>query len=177
LAIFEVNLQGTFYVMQVALAAMKQNRTKGSGDDKSITLLSSVAGFKDSPGLFAYTATKHGVLGLMRSLRAYLPVTFNIRVNVVCPWATDTQMFEGVRPAWQAANLPLNTPDQVARVILEAAGSPNLQGSAFYVSGGEAVDIDEGINRLEPEWLGTSRSKDLARGQEILGLVSHLGPF
>lgn len=151
---------------------MKENRSKDTPGDKAIVLLSSVAGFKDSSGLFAYTATKHGVLGLMRSLRSYSPVVFNVRVNVCCPWATDTQMFDGIRPVWNAANLPLSAPDQVARVILEAAGNPEVSRKAFYVAGGGAVDLDEGINRLEPEWLGQSKAEDLAKGQHILGLVS-----
>jgi NAD(P)-dependent dehydrogenase (short-subunit alcohol dehydrogenase family) len=36
---------------------------------KSLTLVSSVAGFTEAPGLAVYSAGKHGVYGLMRALR------------------------------------------------------------------------------------------------------------
>lgn len=166
----EVNLFGTVYFAHVALAAMRPD--SGLRDsDKSITLVSSVAGFKETPGLFAYTASKHGVMGLMRSLRLYLPSTYNVRLNVVCPWATDTEMLGGVRDLWLQESLPVNTPDEVGRLILQCARDESIHGKAIYVAGGKGFDIEEGIDRTEPEWLGEEQSKDLARGQELLGSV------
>lgn len=140
-------------------------------DDKSITLISSVAGFKDSPGLFAYSASKHGVMGLMRSLRGYLPSTFNVRINVVCPWATDTEMISGVRDIWFQNSLPVNSPGEVARIILQCNGDKNIHGKAIYVAGGKGFDIEEGINRTEPDWLGEKQAIDLEKGQQVLGTV------
>ena len=47
--------------------------TDGPGDaTKSLTLVSSVAGFTEAPGLAVYSAGKHGVYGLMRALRKYV---------------------------------------------------------------------------------------------------------
>ncbi|KAH7124570.1 short-chain dehydrogenase/reductase SDR [Dactylonectria macrodidyma] len=170
--VLDINLLGTFYFTQVALAAMRQHRSPGDRTGKSITLISSVAGFKESPGLFAYSASKHGVLGLMRSLRRYLLSAFDVRINVVCPWATDTPMLGGVRERWVRESLPMNTPDQVARLILQCAGDPDIHGKAVYVAGGEGFDIEEGINRLEPDWLGEQQAADLAKGQGVLGLLT-----
>ena len=48
----DVNLVGPLYFVRVAVAYLKHN--KQPTDDKSILLFSSVAGFYDSPGLFAY---------------------------------------------------------------------------------------------------------------------------
>ena len=50
--------------------------------------------------------------------------------------------------------------------------SEGLNGKAFYVEGGRAWEVEDGINRLEPEWLGEEQSKSLAKGQATLGNVS-----
>lgn len=162
---------GTLYFTHVALAAMRPGSLTPCKDDKSITLVSSIAGFKESPGLFAYSASKHGVMGLMRSLRGYLPSTFNVRINVVCPWATDTEMLGGVRDLWSQNSLPINSPNDVARIILQCAGDEAINGKAVYVADGKGFDIEEGLDRTEPDWLGQKQAKDLARGQELLGIV------
>lgn len=111
-------------------------------------------------------------MGLMRSLRGYLPSTFDVRMNVICPWPTDTEMLDGVRDLWVQNALPMNTPDDVARLVLQCAGDETLHGKAVYVADGKGFDIEEGINRLEPEWMGQNQASDLARGQEIVGTVS-----
>lgn len=67
IAVLDVKLKGTLYFSRVAAVYLRQNRAPT--DHKSLILLSSVAGFKESPGLFVYQAAKHGVIGLMRSLR------------------------------------------------------------------------------------------------------------
>ncbi len=66
----------------------------------SITLVSSIAGITEAPGLFAYSAAKHGVIGLMRALRPWAPVKYGVRANAICPWATDTQLLAGVKERW-----------------------------------------------------------------------------
>ncbi|KAM5347491.1 hypothetical protein ACJ41O_010496 [Fusarium nematophilum] len=171
--VLDVNLYGTFYFTQIALAAMAHGRQSGEAvTDKSITLISSIAGFKESPGLFAYSASKHGVMGLMRSLRGYLPSAFSVRLNVVCPWATDTQMFANMRDMWVRESLPLNTPDEVARIVVQCTADERIHGRAVYVAGGRGFDIEEGIDRLELGWMGETQARDLARGQSILGTVS-----
>ncbi|KAK7425137.1 hypothetical protein QQX98_000051 [Neonectria punicea] len=176
LKVLDVNLRGTFYFTQVALAALGHGRQsdKGAGD-KSITLISSIAGFKESPGLFVYSASKHGVMGLMRSLRGYLPSAFNVRLNVICPWATDTPMFSNLRDAWVQENLPLNTPDEVAGIVAQCAADESIHGKAVYVAGGKGFDIEEGIDRLEAQWMGEKQARDLANGQAFLGTGSSWG--
>lgn len=47
----------------------KSDSTAEGADNKSLTLVSSVAGFTEAPGLAVYSAGKHGVYGLMRALR------------------------------------------------------------------------------------------------------------
>lgn len=163
----DVNLLGTLYFSRIAAVYLKQGA--GVKEDKSLVLLSSTAGFKETPGLFVYTAAKHGVLGLVRSLRPYLPKTHNIRVNAICPWMTDTVMVEGIREEWIKEELPVNTPQAVGRIIIEVAADGESNGKAVFVEGGRGWDIEEGINNTEEQWLGRDVSRMLAKGQIVLG--------
>ncbi|KAL2783108.1 hypothetical protein BJX66DRAFT_319127 [Aspergillus keveii] len=172
--VLDVNLNGCIYVARIASVYLRQNRPTGNKSDRSITLISSVAGFKESPGLFIYQASKHGVLGLMRSLRLYLygpeeSHPHNIRINAICPWMTQTGMVRGVQDAWYAAGLPVNTPLDVGKVIAAVMGDDGLNGASLYVEGGRAWEIERNLDRLEPQWLGEEASRSLAKGQAVLG--------
>ena len=68
--------------------------------------------------------------------------------------------------------MPLNQPSDVAKYIIQVTAEPTTHGKALFVTGGNAVDIEEGLNRTEPEWLGEKNSRELNAGQVILGLVS-----
>lgn len=81
-----------------------------------------------------------------------------------------------MRAEWVKHNMPMNQPVDVARYIIQVSADPAAHGQALFVAGGKAVDIEAGLNRLEPQWLGADNSRDLNIGQDILGLVS-LCPF
>jgi len=55
----------------------------------------SIAGKRGGPGMAAYSAAKHGVIGLTRSLALELG-QFGITVNAVCPGFVETQLLEGL---------------------------------------------------------------------------------
>jgi NAD(P)-dependent dehydrogenase (short-subunit alcohol dehydrogenase family) len=55
----------------------------------------SIAGKRGGPGMAAYCAAKHGVIGLTRSLALELG-QFGITVNAVCPGFVETQLLEGL---------------------------------------------------------------------------------
>ena len=59
-----------------------------------IVVLASVAAKRGEPYIAAYTAAKHGVLGLVRSAAAELART-GVTVNAVCPGYVDTPMTDG----------------------------------------------------------------------------------
>lgn len=160
----------------MALAYMKRdsspNGADGGPDDfsKSIVLTSSIAGITEAPGLFAYSAAKHGVIGIMRALRRFAPAKYGVRANAICPWATDTQLLAGVAPKWRKEKMPMNTPKDVALLILQCAADASLNGKAVFVAGGHGFDTEEGIDRTLPQWMGEENAKVFLRGQEILGL-------
>lgn len=66
----------------------------------------------------------------------------------------------------------MNTPGDVAKYIIQVTADQTANGKALFVTGGNAVDIEEGLNRTEPQWLGEKNSRELNEGQVILGLVS-----
>lgn len=65
--VLDVNLKGAVFFARIASVYLRQRGSREG--DKSLTLVSSVAGFREDPGLFVYVPSKHGVLGLMRALR------------------------------------------------------------------------------------------------------------
>jgi NAD(P)-dependent dehydrogenase (short-subunit alcohol dehydrogenase family) len=78
-----INLTGAFLVGRAAARAMIPNK---SG---KIVMISSMAGLKAYPGSVAYGATKHGVLGITKTLAAELG-KFGINVNAICPGRFNT---------------------------------------------------------------------------------------
>jgi NAD(P)-dependent dehydrogenase (short-subunit alcohol dehydrogenase family) len=123
--VLAVNLKGTFLGLRHVLPVMI---AQGSG---SIVNMASTAGVIGTPRMPAYTASKHGVIGLTRTVSGEV-ARQGIRVNCVCPGPTDTAMLrsietminpndpDGVRAAYKAA-IPTGryaTPAEIANVVL-----------------------------------------------------------
>jgi NAD(P)-dependent dehydrogenase (short-subunit alcohol dehydrogenase family) len=83
-----VNLTGTFLCARAVLPAMTEARAG------RIVNVASTAGLRGYPKTAAYTAAKHGVVGLTRAL-ALETAKLGITVNAVCPGYTDTDMARG----------------------------------------------------------------------------------
>ncbi|HEV7859559.1 MAG TPA: 3-oxoacyl-ACP reductase FabG [Pyrinomonadaceae bacterium] len=80
-----INLTGTFYCTRAALPAMLE---RGWG---RIINIASIAGKTGAPYIAAYSASKHGVLGLTRSVAVEVAVK-GVTVNAICPGYVDTEM-------------------------------------------------------------------------------------
>ena len=91
LEVIRINLFGVYLCTKAFLTMMQK---AGAG---RIINIASVAGKAPVPFNTAYGASKHGVLGLTKSLASELALTGykQITVNAICPYFVDTEMFRG----------------------------------------------------------------------------------
>jgi NAD(P)-dependent dehydrogenase (short-subunit alcohol dehydrogenase family) len=92
----DVNLTGAWNTVQPAA-----HRLLTQGEGGAMVLTASVAGIKGLPNLAHYSAAKHGVVGIMRSLSNELGPA-GIRVNALLPTTVDTPMVQNdaLRGMW-----------------------------------------------------------------------------
>ncbi|WP_406154616.1 SDR family oxidoreductase [Streptomyces sp. NBC_00882] len=127
LRLFEVNVNSVVYGIQAALPALRP----GAGG--SILVTASTTGLRPSPDVL-YSASKHAVVGLVRSLAPRLAEA-GITLNVLCPGAVDTPMLAPRREALVAAGVGLVSPERVAEGA-RTAFSSGRSGEAWLVNAG-----------------------------------------
>ncbi len=146
--VLAVNVRGVWLGLKSNIPALKE---RGGG---SIIITSSTAGVTGAPGVSAYIASKHAVIGMMRSA-ALECAAFNIRVNTVNPSPVETRMMrsleEGMAPGGAElakemirSQIPLQrygTPDEIARLMLFLASDESafLTGSVYMADGGSTA--------------------------------------
>jgi NAD(P)-dependent dehydrogenase (short-subunit alcohol dehydrogenase family) len=132
--LMSINLDGVFYGVKHAARVMKGGRIAGS-----IVNVSSILGVVAFAHAVAYTAAKHGVVGLTKAAALEL-APLGIRVNAVNPAFIKTPMIEGMEeavvPLHPAARI--GTPEEVAAVIcfLAADEASFVTGASYLVDGG-----------------------------------------
>lgn len=151
--VIDINLTGVWRTVKAAIPSMIERGRGGS-----IIITSSTGGLKGISNHAHYCATKHGVVGLARTLAIEL-APYSIRVNTVHPCATNTTMIhnqheyawfvpdnptatrEDVAPIFQSLNLlpvPWIEPEDVSNAVLWLASD-----EARFVTGSEVV-VDAG---------------------------------
>ena len=116
--LLDINLTGAFLISKAVVKTMLPN-----GEGKKIVHIASQAAIKPFPGGIAYAASKHGVLGLVKTMAMEL-AKFKINVNVISPGAFETN-FRDAAVVKQAEEKGLSVADSMK---VPLSGGPSLQG-------------------------------------------------
>ena len=144
--LLELNATSAFVATRAALPGML---TRGSG---RVVMIASVAGLHGARYIAAYAASKHAMMGLMRSVAAEVDGT-GVTCNAICPGYVDTPMTAGTiatissrtgRTREEAVAAILETssqqrliaPAEVAAAVLRVCGS-DVNGEAIVLEGNE----------------------------------------
>lgn len=136
--VIAVNLSGVFYGMRYQIPAMLK-----SGGPAAIVNLASILGSAGSPGIPAYTAAKHGVVGLTKT-SALEYSAHGIRVNAVGPGYIDTPLLEALDEEQYGGLVAmhpigrLGKAEEVANIILFLASEDSsfVTGGYYPIDGG-----------------------------------------
>ncbi|HEV3500581.1 MAG TPA: SDR family oxidoreductase [Bradyrhizobium sp.] len=146
--VLDVNVVGVFLGLKHVLPVMlKQN--KGS-----IINTASIAGLMGSPHIAVYSASKHAVVGLTKSV-AWECTGTGVRINCVCPGLIDSRMLSAIFQGRFGGNAPppmdkiveriparrLGQASEVASIVafLASDEASYVSGSAYTVDGGRTA--------------------------------------
>lgn len=139
-AIVNVNLKGAFYGLKYVANEMLKT---GGG---SIVNTASLGGVVGMPTLGVYSATKHAIIGLTKTIAGEYGRE-NIRINAIAPGTNETPMvkaFPAEAIEAMAADVPmgrLGQPEEVADVVafLLSDKASYIHGSVISIDGGSAA--------------------------------------
>jgi NAD(P)-dependent dehydrogenase (short-subunit alcohol dehydrogenase family) len=147
--VLDVNLTGAMLCCQAVAPAMMAQR------DGSIVVMSSIAGKTSWPATAAYSATKTGAIGIVRSVAQELG-PYNVNCNAVCLGHADTEMLhavdrrvcaeEGWEPGTFLRNVAESNPMRRLGTVEETAALVAFlaSGEARYING-QAIELDGGL--------------------------------
>ena len=138
--VMDINVLGVIFSLKYQIPAMKKS---GGG---AIVINSSVAGVIGMPGVVTYVASKHAVLGVMKTA-ALEYAKDNIRVNAISPAAIQTDMYDRFTGEDEATKNYLKglhplgrvgTPDEIANMVVSLCSDDAsfVTGTNLLVDGG-----------------------------------------
>ncbi|HQT79671.1 MAG TPA: glucose 1-dehydrogenase [Rhodopila sp.] len=155
--VIAINVKGVFLGLRHVLPVMiKQGRG-------AVVNTASVAGLVASPGMPAYVASKHAVIGLTKTAAGEV-ARAGVRVNAVCPGPIDTRMIHSLESMLNAddpasvgaryqSNIPIGrygTAEEVANLVLFLSSdlASNITGAQYVVDGGRTATGGAVTNNL-----------------------------
>lgn len=151
--VLAVNLKSAWLCMRSEIPVLLE---RGGG---AIVNCASIAGVRGFPGMPAYVASKHGMIGLTRTA-ALEYATKGIRINAVCPGVIHTAMLDRFTAGSQEAEAGLTAgtplgrmgrPEEIAEAVLWLCS-----GAASFVTGHALV--------ADGDWVG-----EPGRGESLSG--------
>ncbi|KAJ6008248.1 hypothetical protein N7540_012224 [Penicillium herquei] len=134
--IFDVNLNSVIFGLKLGIHYMKRN---GGGN---IVVIGSAVSYVSQPFNTFYTASKHAVLGLVRSTAQKEDVVrAGISISWIAPWLTMTPMLEASAIRFQPGVL-MSSPEDTAWGILAAAAAGNPNGKGYWVQGTNIREVE-----------------------------------
>ncbi|OBZ72170.1 5'-hydroxyaverantin dehydrogenase [Grifola frondosa] len=143
------NVVHAILATHLALHHLKSTQAENEpGRVKAIVLMGSVASWHPPAMNVMYGSSKHGVLGLMRTIEPTCD-SAGIRVGIVHPWYADTHLLTTPMRLF-LAGLPLTPVSRIAAAVLYAAADsdPRTSGCPLLLpDGGEALRLDKELLR------------------------------
>ena len=125
--IMRVNVDGVVFGLRALVPVIE----RGGGD---VVVTASLAGLTPMASDPIYAATKHFLVGFVRSVAPALDAR-GVRVNAVCPGIVDTPLIGDGKARLEAAGFPLLQPQDVAEAVARALASGET-GQAWVVQPG-----------------------------------------
>ncbi|KAH7129194.1 3-hydroxyacyl-CoA dehydrogenase type-2 [Dactylonectria macrodidyma] len=164
--VLDVNLKGTFNTLRLGLHYLSKNTPSQGGSRGSITLVASTSGYFGTTGNAAYVASKHGVVGLLRSSQQKAK-SLSIRVNSVAPCFTPTFITAGFGNSVAEAGIESNTPENVGLAIVYASVDEARRGTCCLVAGKYLRELEDTRRGFMSDWLG----------QDLTDMLTQFGQF
>ena len=158
-AVLGVNVKGVFLGLRHVLPVMLRQKAG------AVVNTASVAGLVATPGMPAYVASKHAVIGLTKTAAGEV-ARAGVRVNAVCPGPVDTRMIHALESQLNPGNpqavgdryksaIPsgrYTTPEEIANVVLFLCSdlAANVTGAQWVVDGGRTAvggAVTQALNR------------------------------
>ena len=139
--VVKVNLIGSFNVLRLAAAAMSENEPDAGGERGVCVNTASIASYDGQIGQIAYAASKGGIVGMTLPAARDM-ASRGVRVMTIAPGLFDTPLLAALPEEARTAlgdGIPfpsrLGRPEEYARMVLEIAANPMLNGETIRLDG------------------------------------------
>ena len=145
-ALMATNVRGAWLSAKYVIPQLKK---RGGG---SIIITSSIAGLGGFPTASPYVTSKHAVIGLTRAL-SYEGAPYNIRINAVCPGATDTHLLEQMHRQLAPGQEEHSRKSMVNRIPLKRYGTDkDVAKLNLFLASEDSSYMTGGVHTVDGGW-------------------------